>query len=93
MLTFGSGVEGFMVWVTKNRLPLLGLTPGLRMASKKGSPFSVFLESDFGLKVFVRKEHMKSRMEDLDLTTIIFNVGKNAAVSYTHLTLPTILLV
>ena len=33
-----------------------------------------FLESQFGFKIFVKKENLKRKLEDLELTTLIYNI-------------------
>ena len=76
VLTIGQGGEGAMIWITQNRLPLLGTTPAVKMAGKLTSNYSVFIEDSMGLKVFVRKELQKKKMDDIDLTIYVFNIRR-----------------
>lgn len=36
VLIFGEGTDSLIVWVTKNRLPLLGITPSVKMTGTTG---------------------------------------------------------
>ena len=70
---FGNGTEGIILWLTYNRLPILGETPRLKVkGSKEG--LQTFWESNIGCKVLVRKECLKSKLEDLETTVIIVNL-------------------
>ena len=74
MLVFEGGMEVLMVWVTQGRLPLLGVVPEVVLSRRQERAMPVFLASELGVKVFKRKEVWKEPLEELDATTIIFNV-------------------
>ena len=74
VLTIGQGAEGAMVWITQNRLPLLGATPTVKMTGKLN--YSVLIEDSIGLKVFVRKELQKKKIDEIDLTILVFNIRR-----------------
>ena len=72
-MTFGDGTDGIVLWLAYNRFPILGTTPFLKVKGSKGS-LQTFWESSIGCKVLVRKEHLKSKLEDLETTVVIVNL-------------------
>ena len=62
------------MWLTYNKLPLLGIVPQTVLSKKQSASMPVMLENELGLKIFTRKELLKSKLEDLEATTLVFNI-------------------
>lgn len=73
-LVFEGGHDGVVVWITQKWLPLLALPPPLMLPSSRAKTFLHFQASPLGYRLWKRRSLLKEPIEDLNLTTVIFNV-------------------
>ena len=59
MLVFDGGQDALIVWVAKNKLPFLNFIPSFSLNKKHLKTMQTFLETNYGLKIFKKKELMK----------------------------------
>lgn len=74
MLVFESGHDGIVVWVTEKFLPRLELPPDWLMPANRAKQYLPFQTSPLGYRIFKRRQLMKEPLEELRLTTVIFNI-------------------
>jgi len=59
ILVFDGGQDALIVWIAKNKLPFLNLVPNFTLNKKYLKTMQTFLETNYGLKIFKKKELMK----------------------------------
>lgn len=65
LLVFEGGQDCLIVWVTLNRLPLLGVVPEFSLPKTRGKGMSLMVQSPLGFTIFKAKEFMTQNLSEL----------------------------